>query len=146
MSTIDATPRTRLAAGPCAARGKDELGEGRIASAGPSTEGWQSRARCIGRFDLFFEAEGETPTERRRRETVARAMCDACPVMWECRGAARRDLEHGFWGGETEEERTLAGHMPRSSGRRAVLAARRQARQLQDGETQNKKGHDRRSA
>lgn len=93
-------------------------------------DAWWQQARCRGRGDLFFEAEGETPTRRRVREQIARAMCAGCPVQVSCRDAARVEREHGFWGGENEEERTIAGYMPKSSGRRAVLAARRQARSV----------------
>jgi WhiB family transcriptional regulator, redox-sensing transcriptional regulator len=87
--------------------------------------GWTEQAQCTGHGELFFDPLKETPTQRRRREAVARTICANCPVMFECRDSARRHREHGFWGGENEEERTLAGYMPKSSGRRTVLNARR---------------------
>lgn len=90
---------------------------------------WRDDARCKGRSDLFFDPVGETPTRRRRREKIAAAMCEACPVRVECMWSARLEHEHGYWGGETEEDRTRAGYMPKSSGRRSVLAARRETRQ-----------------
>lgn len=88
---------------------------------------WTDQAACVGRTDLFFGIAGERPERRVRREHIARALCNACPVMAECRAAARNNRENGFWGGETEEERAAAGFPPRSISRRSVLAARREA-------------------
>jgi WhiB family transcriptional regulator, redox-sensing transcriptional regulator len=67
---------------------------------------------CHGRTELFFPPSAERPQSRARREAAARAVCESCPVIEECRAYARLHREHGFWGGETEEERTLAGFPP----------------------------------
>ncbi len=64
---------------------------------------------CRGHTDLFFAPAGERPEARMARETIARAFCAACRVELACRTWARENREHGFWGGESEEERAAAG-------------------------------------
>lgn len=100
--------------------------EGTVLYLGP-TPAWMEDAHCKGRTDLFFGIAGERPERRVRREHIARAMCNACPVRIPCRDLARANRENGFWGGETEEERAAAGYPPRSISRRSVLAARRES-------------------
>ena len=85
---------------------------------------WIDFAICRGKGHLFFEPFGERPGPRRRREAKAKRLCAACPVQAACLEAGRRNRESGIWGGETEEERTLAGHPPRGNVRRSVVAAR----------------------
>ncbi|MFP3907775.1 MAG: WhiB family transcriptional regulator [Acidimicrobiales bacterium] len=85
--------------------------------------GWVDHARCIGQTELFFAPLGERPEARSLREASARAMCLRCPVMLACRADARLNRESGFWGGESEEERAMAGYAPFSTTRRAVRAA-----------------------
>jgi WhiB family redox-sensing transcriptional regulator len=75
----------------------------------PRAPRWMARAACKGRTHLFFAPQAERPQARARRETKARLMCLECPVSDECRAFARRHREYGFWGGESEEERHLAG-------------------------------------
>ena len=65
---------------------------------------WQEYAACEGRLELFF---GKM---RARREAKAQKLCDACVVRQPCRQFARDNREYGFWGGENEEERHLAGY------------------------------------
>jgi WhiB family transcriptional regulator, redox-sensing transcriptional regulator len=72
--------------------------------------GWQSFASCSGQTDLFFAAPGERPEARARREAKARKLCHACPVLGPCQDWARENREYGFWGGESEEERAMAGY------------------------------------
>ena len=67
---------------------------------------------CSGQSELFFPPPAERPQARLKREAAARSICQSCPVSLECRTYARIHREHGFWGGETEEERTLAGFAP----------------------------------
>jgi len=86
---------------------------------------WADEAACKGRIDLFFGRPGERPERRARRETAARRICEHCPVLDDCRRAARDNRENGFWGGESEEERAAAGFPPRSINRRSVQAAGR---------------------
>lgn len=71
---------------------------------------WVLHAACKGQTRLFFAPRAERPQARERREALARAICDRCPVQIPCRGAARAAHEYGFWGGESEEERHLAGY------------------------------------
>jgi len=71
---------------------------------------WQSIASCNGQTDLFFAAPGERPEARARREAKARQICLACPVLAPCQDWARENREYGFWGGESEEDRALAGY------------------------------------
>jgi WhiB family redox-sensing transcriptional regulator len=70
---------------------------------------WTDRATCRGQNDLFFAPAGERPETRMVRESKARAVCNACPVIEPCRQWARENREYGFWGGESEEERAAAG-------------------------------------
>jgi WhiB family transcriptional regulator, redox-sensing transcriptional regulator len=71
---------------------------------------WARRAACRGQTALFFPTHAERPGARELREAQARAVCLACPVLQQCRASARQDHEYGFWGGETEEERAVAGY------------------------------------
>jgi len=84
---------------------------------------WMASAACRGRTTLFFGAAGERPERRVRREARARAVCAGCPAQTECRTMARANGENGFWGGENEEERALAGYAPISISRRSVQDA-----------------------
>jgi WhiB family redox-sensing transcriptional regulator len=68
-------------------------------------------ARCAGKTHLFFPPLAERPQARVRRETKAARICAECPVMLECRLFARLNREHGFWGGESEEQRAAAGYV-----------------------------------
>ena len=71
---------------------------------------WHSIASCSGQTDLFFAAPGERPEARARREARARQLCLACPVLNPCQAWARENREYGFWGGESEEDRAMAGY------------------------------------
>ena len=72
-------------------------------------EGWVADAAGKGQTHLFFPPLAERPQARVRREAVARQLCASCPVELQCRGFARTNREYGLWGGESEEERHLAG-------------------------------------
>jgi WhiB family redox-sensing transcriptional regulator len=76
----------------------------------PAGAGWQSIASCSGQTDLFFAAPGERPEARARREAKARQLCLICPVLEPCQAWARENREYGFWGGESEEDRAMAGY------------------------------------
>lgn len=71
---------------------------------------WMDLGVCRGRTNLFFPPPAERPQARERREAKARKLCEACPVIDECRTFARANHEYGFWAGESEEERHLAGY------------------------------------
>lgn len=87
-------------------------------------EGWAVFANCGEMGQLFFEPFGERPGARARREVKAKAICAQCPVQLSCRESGRQNNESGIWGGETEEERALAGFAPKSISRRSVAQAR----------------------
>lgn len=71
---------------------------------------WRELAQCHGQISLFFARKSERPEARERRERKARRLCEACPVSAVCRQWARVHHEYGLWGGESEEERHLAGY------------------------------------
>jgi WhiB family redox-sensing transcriptional regulator len=70
---------------------------------------WTQFANCKGKTKYFFAPVAERPQARARREAKARTLCDACVVRETCREYARQHREYGLWGGESEEERHLAG-------------------------------------
>ena len=70
---------------------------------------WQEYAACKGRTPLFFPPKAERPQARARREAKAQKLCDSCPVQTPCQVHARANHEYGYWGGESEEDRHLAG-------------------------------------
>lgn len=70
---------------------------------------WMDDAVCKGRTHLFFPPKAERPQARVRREAHARRLCQSCPVRVECQSFARDHREYGYWGGESEEERHMAG-------------------------------------
>ncbi|MEM9041321.1 MAG: WhiB family transcriptional regulator [Actinomycetota bacterium] len=75
----------------------------------PAVPSWQEAAVCKGRTDLFFPKRSERPEARERRERAAAMLCQKCPVRVPCQQDARENREYGFWGGESEHERHLAG-------------------------------------
>lgn len=68
---------------------------------------WQFQGLCRTRNpELFFHPEGERGPARRRRDAMAKALCEQCPVMEPCRAHALAVPEpYGVWGGLTEDER-----------------------------------------
>ncbi len=69
---------------------------------------WQPVALCSGNHShLFFPPTSqERKDERQRREMRAKAVCQVCPVVGECRTYALQIKEpYGIWGGLTETER-----------------------------------------
>ena len=75
----------------------------------PATIDWTQHAVCKGRTNLFFAPRAERPQARARREAQATLLCTSCPVQATCRAVARHNHEYGFWGGESEEARHVAG-------------------------------------
>lgn len=73
-------------------------------------EDWKVHAVCKGRTTLFFPPRAERPQARARRERNANRLCAMCPVCSLCQEFARANHEYGFWGGESEEDRHLAGY------------------------------------
>lgn len=71
---------------------------------------WRDFAVCKGQMKLFFAKLSERPQARARREAKAAKLCASCPVQPQCQASARANREYGFWAGESEEERHLAGY------------------------------------
>ena len=70
---------------------------------------WKQSANCKGKGKLFFALRAERPQARIRREAKAHRLCAECTVKEACKNYARNSHEYGFWGGENEEDRHLAG-------------------------------------
>lgn len=68
---------------------------------------WQYYGACRDLdTEQFFHPEGERGGTRRRRDEAAKAICNTCPVIEQCRQYALSSHEpYGVWGGLTEEER-----------------------------------------
>jgi WhiB family redox-sensing transcriptional regulator len=75
----------------------------------PADQKWVTHAACKGQTYLFFAPRAERPQARMRRETLAQDVCRTCPVVEPCRETARALREYGYWGGESEEDRHVAG-------------------------------------
>lgn len=75
----------------------------------PIFSSWIEKAACKGSSHLFYSDFSERPARRLKREKAAKSICQACPVIQECRRYAHANPEYGIWGGETEEERFLQG-------------------------------------
>ena len=71
---------------------------------------WRDLATCKTQTELFFGKKAERPQARIRREAQAARLCAMCLVQKQCRQFARDNREYGFWGGESEEDRYLAGY------------------------------------
>lgn len=68
---------------------------------------WQYEGLCrTVDPDAFFSPEAERGASKSRREEAAKALCDRCPVITECREHALSVQEpYGVWGGLSESER-----------------------------------------
>jgi WhiB family transcriptional regulator, redox-sensing transcriptional regulator len=83
---------------------------------------WRERARCRDVDpELFFQADRERSSVRRRRERRAQEVCAQCPVIRECRDFALNSREgFGIWGGMSEGDRIkvfiAVGARPRGRG------------------------------
>ena len=72
---------------------------------------WRGAAHCRRDNAVFFFAPPhfERKPEKDARESVARALCAACPVQVQCLEHALTVREpHGIWGGLNELERKHA--------------------------------------
>ena len=68
---------------------------------------WQQQGACRSLpTEMFFHPENERGPRRKAREMAAKAVCNTCPVIAECRAHALAVQEpYGIWGGLSEEER-----------------------------------------
>jgi WhiB family redox-sensing transcriptional regulator len=66
---------------------------------------WQHNAACLTEDpELFFPIGSTGPAVWQAEE--AKTVCRRCPVMTQClTWALDTGIEHGVWGGQTEEER-----------------------------------------
>lgn len=74
---------------------------------------WADRGSCQGQPELFYNEDDDSKGARRRKEQLAKKICERCPVLIDCRrhAMAAREL-YGVWGGLSEMERhTLAGRL-----------------------------------
>ena len=71
---------------------------------------WHDKAACKGKSEIFFGPYNERTGAKEKREAIARQICATCPVLQNCRDHARSFSEYGFWGGESEEERSAKGY------------------------------------
>jgi WhiB family redox-sensing transcriptional regulator len=63
-------------------------------------DSWRKKAACSGTEPILFH-----PVEAAKQEE-AKALCIGCIVTAECLDfALTRGIEHGIWGGTTEDER-----------------------------------------
>ena len=83
---------------------------------------WMADAACKGDTALFFAPFGEQADAREARESIARQICESCPVMITCRDFARRNREYGYWGGENDEQRDEARRRSRGGRPRQPAA------------------------
>ena len=76
---------------------------------GPVADIWEWQLQGLCRdvdSTLFFHPEGERGPARRNRDMAAKAVCERCPVIRECRSHALKVREpYGVWGGLTEDQR-----------------------------------------
>lgn len=86
-------------------------------------------AGCKNKTRLFFLNGDETASEKRRLIYSAKAVCRVCPVLEECRDYARANNELGIWGGETEEERFMAGYLNNPAVNKRLARMRRRLNQ-----------------
>jgi len=73
---------------------------------------WIEHAACKGMTHLFYGHVSERPQATHKREEKARKICNTCDVFEQCRNYARSNREYGFWAGENEYDRSLAGFGP----------------------------------
>ena len=86
---------------------------------------WQLKGACRGMDSAhFFHPEGERGPARVDREARAKAVCQRCPVIEECRRHALAVQEpYGVWGGLSEAERDTCGRPDPPTRHRAASQA-----------------------
>ena len=68
---------------------------------------WQLRAACRGMsVSVFYHPADERDRAKSDRIARAKAVCESCPALVDCRAHALRVREpYGIWGGLSEDER-----------------------------------------
>lgn len=65
--------------------------------------GWQDRAACVGKTDMFFMDKKGYAQDLYRE---AKAICETCPVKGRClKFSLDNEMQFGVWGGKTPGER-----------------------------------------
>jgi WhiB family redox-sensing transcriptional regulator len=79
----------------------------RVPGLRPGDWGWQQYAACRGMgAATFFHPHDERDPARSERVAAAKAICERCPALNECRAYALQFREpYGIWGGLSETER-----------------------------------------
>ncbi len=79
----------------------------RVSGLRPGDWEWQQRAACRGMgAATFFHPQDERDPARSERIAAAKAVCELCPALNDCRAYALRFREpYGIWGGLSESER-----------------------------------------
>lgn len=90
----------------------------------PLVTSWHEEGACLqGDPELFYHPEQARGSSKAKRESLAKAICDECPVKVMCRDQARANREeYGVWGGETEVERRAWLRAQRLSERKKAAA------------------------
>ncbi|MET8999393.1 WhiB family transcriptional regulator [Amycolatopsis sp. Hca4] len=85
---------------------------------------WQLHGSCRGAdSSLFFHTDNERGSARERREARAKAICQSCPVLAQCRTHAMTVQEpYGIWGGLGEIERRQLFLRQRRAARKTMSA------------------------
>ncbi|TQC43097.1 WhiB family transcriptional regulator [Rhodococcus sp. WS4] len=83
----------------------------------PDPAAWQRHAACRGTdTSMFFSPDMERGLSRARRESRAKQICHACPVLAACRDYALTAAEpYGIWGGLSENDRRWHARRHRTS-------------------------------
>ena len=84
---------------------------------------WDVEAACQSTDPELFFATGQNG-ESQALTAAAKRICRGCPVRTQClEFALAARLEHGVWGGLTEEERRSLRRSRQRKARRVAVAA-----------------------
>ena len=97
---------------------------------------WQLRGACRDMdSEVFFLPERERGPAKAAREQRAKAVCQTCPVLHQCRAHALTVREpYGVWGGLTATERLQ--QIPAEAARTAVVEVDFSRDRDRDGQAQ----------
>jgi WhiB family transcriptional regulator, redox-sensing transcriptional regulator len=85
---------------------------------------WRQHRACADLDTNMFFPIGLT-TAALEQTTLAKSICQSCPVNNQCLEFALRTLQdYGIWGGRTEDERRVIRRTRRAAARRAAVAAK----------------------
>lgn len=88
------------------------------------TPDWRHRAACRGKKpELFFPVGSSGPALLQIEQ--AKAICNTCPAMWDCRQwAIDNHMDDGVWGGLAEHERPGSRRRNQERAKRTKLRER----------------------